>query len=352
MINDQSLLQVSCPMPLTNHRHLLLAHGGGGKLSKELLDKLIVPAFTNPSLESAHDAAVLANPNARVAMTTDSFVVRPIFFAGGDIGSLSIHGTVNDLAMVGARPLYISVAFILEEGLSMERLWRVLQSMRRAADSAGVRIVTGDTKVVDRGKGDEIFITTAGIGVIEQEMTIAPTRIAVGDQIIVSGDLGRHGMAILSAREGLQFESAIESDSAPLNGLVAKLLAAKVKIHCLRDLTRGGLVSALNELAMASGHVFNIEEKAVPVRDDVRGACEILGLDPLSVANEGRFVLLVDRKDVDRVLGILRADPLGENATLIGEVTEKGNPRVTMVSRMGVVRILDMLSGEQLPRIC
>jgi hydrogenase expression/formation protein HypE len=288
----------------------------------------------------------------RLAMTTDSYVVRPIFFPGGDIGSMAVHGTVNDLAMSGARPLYLTSAFIIEEGLPMETLWRVVCSMRDAAQKCGVQIITGDTKVVDKGKGDGLFINTAGIGVIEHSQKILPQSVQPGDAILVSGDLGRHGMAIMAVREGLRFESTIESDSAPVHEVVLDLIRAGIEIHCLRDLTRGGLASALNEIAEAGGVKIAIEEKLIPVREEVHAACEMLGLDPWHVANEGRFIAFVAARDSERARQMLRRHGVAANAAVIGRVAEKSAPLVTIKSALGASRILDMPSGEQLPRIC
>ncbi len=342
----------ACPLPISQYPHVLMAHGGGGKLMHRLLEDVFGKAFANPILDTRHDSAQFNVPPGKLAMTTDSYVVRPIFFPGGDIGSMAIHGTVNDLAMSGARPLYLTSAFIIEEGLPMETLWRVVCSMRDAAKKCGVQIVTGDTKVVDKGKGDGLFINTAGIGVIEHEQKILPQNVQPGDAVIVSGDLGRHGMAIMAVREGLQFESAIESDSAPVHEVVLKLIKAGIEIHCLRDLTRGGLASALNEIAEAAGVKIAVEEKLIPVREDVHAACEMLGLDPLHVANEGRFVAFVAANDAERALKILRADTVSSQAAIIGKVAEKSAPLVTLRSAIGASRILDMPSGEQLPRIC
>ena len=345
---------LSCPIPISDYPTVLLAHGGGGKLSHMLIEKMMVSAFGNPALDARHDGAVFtigATPS-RLAFTTDSYVIHPLFFPGGDIGSLAVHGTVNDLSMCGARPLYLSAGFIIEEGLPMDTLWQVVQSMQGAAQRAGVQIVTGDTKVVERGKADGLFINTAGVGVIEHDLRIAPQSVQPGDVLLVNGDLGRHGMAIMAVREGLEFESAIESDSAPLNDLVHQLIQAGIEIHCLRDLTRGGLASALNEIAEAARLSISIEEQSIPVRGDVQAACEILGFDPLYVANEGRFVAFVAPQDADRALAILRSHPLGEGASRIG-VAGAGRPGVvTMKSRIGATRIVDMISGEQLPRIC
>ena len=352
--------EASCPIPISQYPHVLMAHGGGGKLMHQLLENVFGKAFSNPLLDTRHDSAQLEFPEhtgkmpvpLRLAMTTDSYVVRPIFFPGGDIGSMAIHGTVNDLAMSGARPLYLSCGFIIEEGLPMETLWRVVCSMRDAAEKCGVQIVTGDTKVVDKGKGDGLFINTTGIGVIEHTQKILPASVQPGDAVLVSGDLGRHGMAIMAVREGLQFESAIESDSAPVQEPVLDLLKAGIEIHCLRDLTRGGLASALNEIAEAAGVKIAIEEKLVPVREAVHAACEMLGLDPLHVANEGRFVAFVAEKDAPRALEILRRHGVSSSAAVVGKVVEKSAPLVTLKSAIGASRILDMPSGEQLPRIC
>ena len=342
----------SCPLSIQQYPHVLMAHGGGGKLMHQLLENVFGKAFSNPILDSRHDSAAFYVPPGKLAFTTDSYVVRPIFFPGGDIGSMAVHGTVNDLAMSGARPLYLSSSFIIEEGLPMETLWRVVCSMRDAAKHCGVQIITGDTKVVDKGKGDGLFINTAGIGVIETSLAITPKSVQPGDAVLVSGDLGRHGMAIMAVREGLQFESQIESDSAPVHEIVLDLLKAGIEIHCLRDLTRGGLASALNEIAEAAGVRIQIEESAVPVREDVHAACEMLGLDPLHVANEGRFAAFVAEKDAKRALQIMRDHEVGTGSTLIGKVTARSEPLVVLRSRIGANRILDMPSGEQLPRIC
>lgn len=341
---------LSCPIPISQYPQVLLAHGSGGKLMHHLIEKMIGPTFSNPALDARHDSAVLSVDGLRLAFTTDSYVVQPLFFPGGDIGQLAVNGTVNDLAMGGARPLFLSVGLILEEGLPMETLWRVIQSIKSAADTAGVQIVTGDTKVVDRGKGDGIFINTAGIGLITHDRVIAPQSVRPGDVLLLSGDIGRHGIAIMAVREGLEFESAIESDTAPLTGIVQRLLDEAIDVRCLRDLTRGGLASALVEIAEAAKLQINIEEVRIPVRGDVQGACEILGLDPLYVANEGRFVACVSAQDAQRALSILQL--FDSQAAVIGQVTAGPAGRVTMTSRIGASRIVDMLSGEQLPRIC
>jgi hydrogenase expression/formation protein HypE len=341
-----------CPIPIQQYPHVLLAHGGGGKLMHQLIGKVFLTVFRNPILETQHDAATVELTGKRIAFTTDSYVVRPLFFPGGDIGSMAVHGTVNDLAMAGARPLYLSAAFIIEEGLPMETLWKIAISMQKAAVSCGVQIITGDTKVVDKGKGDGLFINTTGIGVVEHQLKIAPQSVRPGDVVLVSGDLGRHGMAIMAVREGLQFESAIESDSAPVHKIVLELLKAGIEIHCLRDLTRGGLASALNEIAEGARVQIEVVEKAVPVREDVHAACEMLGLDPLHVACEGRFIVFVAAKDAERAVQIMRSYETGAGATAIGKIIESTSPLVSLKSAIGASRILDTPSGEQLPRIC
>jgi hydrogenase expression/formation protein HypE len=345
-------MTTQCPIPIQHYPHVLLAHGGGGKLMHNLLEEVFLPAFRNPLLESRHDGAVLDVGAERLAFSTDSYVVRPLFFPGGDIGTLAVNGTVNDLAMCGARPLYLSAGFIIEEGLPMETLWRVALSMRAAANAAGVQIVTGDTKVVDRGKGDGLYVNTAGVGRIEHKLSISPASVKAGDAILLSGDVGRHGMAIMAVREGLAFESTIQSDCSPLVSPVMRLLEAGIAVRCLRDLTRGGLATALVEVAEASRLTIRIDETAIPVSEEVRGACEILGLDPLYVANEGRFVAFVAAGDAGRALRLLRADASQPEAALIGEVKTGEPGSVVLKSRIGALRVLDMLSGEQLPRIC
>lgn len=353
MTNEKSSLEIrSCPIPLDRYPHLLLAHGGGGKLMHQLIEEIFLSAFGNPILNRRTDSAILPAPVGKLAFTTDSYVVRPLFFPGGDIGSLAIHGTVNDLAMAGARPRFLSAGFILEEGLPMETLWRVVLSMKKAAAQAGVEIVTGDTKVVEKGKGDGIFINTSGVGVIAHPLDIGPASVRAGDRILLSGDIGRHGIAIMAAREGLAFESPIESDSAPLSELVQRLLSDRIELHCLRDLTRGGLASALHEVAVAGGVTLRIEEGRIPVQEAVQGACELLGLDPLYIANEGRFIAFVPQRDAERALAILRSHLLGADARLIGQAAERANVPVILQSRIGSNRIMDLLTGDPLPRIC
>ncbi len=348
-----ALLNLQCPIPLSDYPTVLMAHGGGGRLTQMLIERMFVQSFANPTLETMHDGALLTVDGVRLAFTTDSFVISPIFFPGGDIGSLAVHGTVNDLAMCGAQPLGLSAGFILEEGLPMDDLWRVVQSMQQAAQQAGATIVTGDTKVVDRGKGDGIFINTAGIGQIAAGIHLAPQRATPGDVVLINGDIAAHGIAIMSLREGLEFETTLQSDSAALNGLVARVLdAGGEHVHVLRDPTRGGVASALNEIAAQAQAGIRLDEQALPLREEVRGACEILGLDPLYVANEGKCLVIVAREVAEAVLAAMRAHPLGSEAALIGEVVQDHPGRVVLRSRIGGMRVVDMLSGEQLPRIC
>jgi hydrogenase expression/formation protein HypE len=349
----------TCPMPASRYDHILLGHGSGGKLTADLIQHLFVPGFGNPVLAALEDQATLrldgsgnGARGSRIAFTTDSFVVRPLFFPGGDIGRLAVHGTVNDLAVGGAVPLFLSAAFILEEGLAVEDLRRIVASMRRACDEAGVALVTGDTKVVDRGKGDQVFITTSGIGLVPEGRSLSIRAARPGDCILVSGTLGDHGIAIMSVREGLEFETVLESDTAALNGLVQAMLDACPGIRCMRDPTRGGLSSALNELAAASRVGVRLDEAAVPVRPEVHAACEMLGLDPLYVANEGKLIAVVPPDDAGRVLAAMRAHPLGRDASLIGEVVADHPGLVILRSRVGGERVVTLLAGEQLPRIC
>lgn len=342
----------TCPVPISRYEHVLLAHGGGGRLMHRLLEEIFLPAFDNPTLRTRHDGATLVWSSERLAFTTDAYVVRPLFFPGGDIGTLAVNGTVNDLAMCGARPLAMAAAFILEEGLPMETLQRVVQSMRSAAAAVGVSFVTGDTKVVDRGRADGLYITTTGLGHIAEGIQISPTQIRTGDRILLNGDLGRHGVAIMAVREGLAFETTITSDCAPLVEPVFRLIEAGVQVRCLRDLTRGGLATALVELAETTGMDLLVDEAAVPVSEEVQGACEILGLDPLHVANEGRFLAVVAPEDADRAVALLQQHAPELNAAVIGQVRGPGQGQVTLRSRIGAPRILDMFSGEQLPRIC
>lgn len=342
----------ACPIPLAKYPKVLLAHGGGGKLSQQLYEKLFLPAFGNPELLKRHDGALLQTPSRNLAFTTDSYVVQPLFFPGGDIGSLAVNGTVNDLAMCGARPLYLTAGFILEEGLPMATLRRVVESMKLSAEKSRVRIVAGDTKVVERGKGDGMFINTSGIGVVESDGPIIPASVKEGDVIVLSGDIGRHGIAVMASREGLQFETALESDCAAVSSMVLDLLSSGVSVHCLRDLTRGGMASALVEIATTARVQIEVEEAAVPVLENVRAACEILGFDPLYLANEGRFIAFVPADEGKATLEKMRSHPLGCDSVIVGKV-HRGEPGlVTLRSSMGTSRIVDMISGEQLPRIC
>lgn len=349
---EVNIAGLSCPIPISDYPRVLLAHGGGGKLSQDLIRKMFLPEFSNEYLEPLHDGAVFAVDAARLAFSTDSYVINPIFFPGGDIGKLAVNGTVNDLAMCGAKPLYLSVGLILEEGLPMEDLWRVIRSMKQAAKEAGVQLITGDTKVVERGKGDKIFINTSGVGIVEPGRIIGPKLAKVGDKIVLNGPIAEHGIAIMSVREGLEFESAMESDSAPLNGLVEKMFEAGRNIHVLRDATRGGISGVLNEIAQASNVGISIIEEWIPLSEGVRGACEILGLDPLYVANEGKLIGFVAPEQSETILQAMRSHPYGQEAVIIGEVVEEHPGTVVMKSRIGGSRVVDMLSGEQLPRIC
>ena len=342
-----------CPIPLSDYPSVQLAHGGGGRLSQILIEGMFAKTFDNPELEMLHDGAVLGVGGSRLAFSTDSFVISPLFFPGGDIGSLAVHGTVNDLAMCGARPIALSAGFILEEGMPMEDLWRIVQSLQRAAEEAGVSVVTGDTKVVDKGKGDGIYINTTGLGIIPEGVDITPLKAQVGDKVLVSGEIAVHGIAIMSVRQGLEFETQLESDSATLYPLVERILAAGGDdVHVLRDPTRGGVASALNEIAEQSKIGFRLDEPSIPLSEEVRGACEILGFDPLYVANEGKCLAVVAADSADKVLEAMRSEPLGKKAAIIGEVVDEHHGRVYLRSRVGGMRVVDMLSGEQLPRIC
>jgi hydrogenase expression/formation protein HypE len=336
---------------------VLLAHGSGGQLSHELVERVFARRFDNPILAALNDAAVLdalaGKDGSRLAFTTDSYVISPLFFPGGDIGKLAVCGTVNDLAVMGAQPRYLSAAYILEEGLPISTLERVVSSMAETARAAGVQIVTGDTKVVDHGAADGLFINTAGLGVVETGLDLQPMNLRAGDQILVSGTVGDHGIAVMMVREGLQFSTDLQSDCAPLNGLVASLLAAcPGTVRCMRDPTRGGLVATLNEWAQAAGVGIVVEESEIPLREQVRGACEILGLDPFYVANEGKVVVAVAPEHAEAALAALRAHPLGREAAIIGRVTADHPRRVVARTPIGAQRVLDMLVGEQLPRIC
>ncbi|HEY9703832.1 MAG TPA: hydrogenase expression/formation protein HypE [Allocoleopsis sp.] len=343
---------LSCPLPIQQYPQVLLAHGGGGKLMHQLIEKMFLPTFDNSTINLRHDAANINLSTNKIAFTTDSYIVKPLFFPGGNIGQLAVNGTVNDLAMSGAKPLYLSVGLIIEEGLEMAILWQVINEIKNAAANANVQIVTGDTKVVDKGKGDGIFINTSGIGIIEHDLNIVPQSLQEGDLILINGDIARHGMAIMTVREGLEMESKIESDCASLADLVLELIKQKIEIHCMRDLTRGGLGSALNEIAETANLGIMIEETKIPIREDVQGCCEILGFDPLYVANEGKFIAFIPEKHSKKALEIMRSHPLGKEAEIIGNVNRKSPGIVQIKSQIGTTRIVDMLSGEQLPRIC
>jgi hydrogenase expression/formation protein HypE len=330
---------------------ILLAHGSGGKLAHELVEKSFVKALANPLLAKLNDSAVF-DFSGRLAFTTDSYVVSPIFFPGGDIGKLAVCGTVNDLAMAGAKPLYLSLAFIIEEGLALAELERIVNSVQRAAGEAGVEVITGDTKVVTRGSADKLFINTAGVGMIPEGVDISGDKAKPGDKVILSGTIGDHGIAVMSQREGLSFSTRLESDCAPLGELVAEMLNVSQNIHCLRDPTRGGLATSLNELAKQSKVSIRIEEEKIPVREEVLAACEMLGFDPLYVANEGKLVAIVPAEDADKVLKAMRENKYGKDAAIIGGVGAEHPGRVVMKTILGASRIVDMLVGDLLPRIC
>jgi hydrogenase expression/formation protein HypE len=349
-MTDSTSLPAACPVPATARDTIELAHGGGGLLTRRLIDEIFKPAFAASPEDLTHDGAVFDIVGGKLAFTTDSYVVRPLFFPGGDIGSLAVNGTVNDLAMCGAEPLYLSVGLVIEEGFALADLRRVVASMRAAARAAGVRLVTGDTKVVERGKGDGLYVNTSGIGNIRATLaSIAPQRVRPGDAVVLSGDIGRHGIAIMAAREGLGFETPVASDCAPLAAAVGALLDAEIELHCLRDLTRGGLATALIEIAEAAMLGIRIDESMIPVSDPVRGACEILGLDPLYVANEGRFIAFMPADAAEKAAVIL--GHLGDCVSVIGRV-ENNTSGAVYLDTIGGTRCLDMLTGEQLPRIC
>jgi len=342
----------SCPVPITNGDIVRLGHGSGGKMTANLIEKLFLPLIGNDILNLLDDSALVNIDGRSLAITTDSYVVSPIFFPGGDIGSLAVHGTINDLAMRGAKPLFLAAAFILEEGLSMEELGAVVTSMQKACLDAQVKLVAADTKVVNKGAADKLFITTTGFGLVETLPAPGCNRAQVGDYILVSGDVGRHGIAIMSCREGLDLETAILSDSCPLYEMVANMLADPTNVHCLRDITRGGLASVLNEIATSSQVGIAVEEKSIPVHPEVKGVCELLGLDPLYVACEGRLVAFIAPESVDQMLEIMNDGSIEKNAAIIGRVVADHKERVVLRSLIGGNRVLDKLSGEQLPRIC
>ncbi len=351
-MNDEISMGLNCPLPLDEYETIVLAHGGGGKLTHQLIERLFKKHFTNPALDLMHDGAMMNIDAGRIAMTTDAYVVSPMFFPGGNIGELAVNGTVNDLAMCGAQPKYLTASFIIEEGMKIAELESVVQSMAFAAKNAGVEIVTGDTKVVPRGKADKLFISTSGVGTIPDRRKIHPANIQAGDKVILSGTLGDHGMAVMSVREGLEFESEIQSDTCALNGLVEMMYAVSSQINFLRDPTRGGLASTLNEIASSAKKGIHLIEQAIPVNDNVRSACEILGFDPLYVANEGKLIAIVGSGDAEKILAAMQNHPHGRNASVIGEVTEDHAGLVILHTAIGGERVVDMISGEQLPRIC
>ena len=346
------LAGLSCPIPKSDYNHVLLAHGGGGMLSHQLLNKIFYPLFDNEFLNEQHDSAIVNVNKSRIAFTTDSYVIQPIFFPGGNIGELAINGTVNDLIAAGAKPLYISAGFIIEEGFPFEDLWSIVLSMSKAANKSGVKIITGDTKVVDKGKGDKIFINTSGIGIVNGQMNLSPKRCKPGDKIILSGRIAEHGISIMSSREGLEFGTNITSDTAPLNMLLDSIEKFGDKIHVMRDPTRGGIASCLNEIAEVSKTGMLILEDKIPVLDEVKGACEIMGFDPLYIANEGKMISIVSNEIGEAVLNAWRTTDLGKEAQIIGEVTSENPGTIVMKTIIGTKRIVDMISGEQLPRIC
>lgn len=342
----------SCPVPQTEYDRILMAHGGGGKFSKNLLEQYIYPLFDNEILSQKHDSAIFEISNTKFAFTTDSFVVNPIYFPGGDIGKLAVYGTVNDLSVAGAKPVFISLSFIIEEGFPIEDFKKILLSIKQATEIADVKIITGDTKVVEKGSCDKIFINTTGIGIIENQIEINPSKCKAGDKIILSGSIGEHGISILVSRNNFELETNIESDTAPLNSLVEKIINVSKNIHMMRDPTRGGLSSCLNEIAQSAKVGMLIYEDKIRIREDVKSICELLGLDPLYVANEGKLVVIVDSKDADLVLDTMRQHPLGKDSQIIGELIEDQFNLVYMKTIIGTTRIVDMISGEQLPRIC
>ncbi|NOZ45255.1 MAG: hydrogenase expression/formation protein HypE [Chlorobi bacterium] len=353
-MNKEKVLnfELNCPIPINQYERVLLAHGGGGKLTNQLIEKMFFQTFDNELLRKEHDGAVINIGDKKIAFSTDSFVVNPIFFPGGDIGDLAVNGTVNDIVCCGAKPLYISLAFIIEEGLLMEELWRVVQSINKAAEKAGVKIVTGDTKVVDKGKGDKIYINTTGIGEVYPGVNISPANCMAGDVIIINGKIADHGIAIISKREGLAFETEIKSDTAALNKMMEDVYKNSKEVHVVRDPTRGGLASSLNEISKSANLGITLFEEDLPVSEDVKGACELLGFDPLYVANEGKMLVFVPENEAEKVLEIMKSNEYGKESTIIGKVTKNDPGIVKLKTTIGSTRIVDMISGEQLPRIC
>ncbi len=352
MSGDSTINPGSCPIPIEKYPHIVMAHGGGGRLTRQLINDMFRSAFSNDLLERDHDSAVINVESGSIAFTTDSFVIHPLFFPGGDIGELAVYGTVNDLSMSGAIPKYISLGLILEEGFAIETLWQIISSIKLASEKCGVSIVTGDTKVVEHGKCDGIYINTTGIGFVPDGLTISPASIKPGDAILLSGDIGRHGISVMAKREGLEFETDLESDCAPLHQAVKALINANLDIHCMRDLTRGGLAAALIELAETSNYSIEINEESIPVCDPVRGACELLGFDPKYVANEGRFIIILPKEQQEKALSILKTIPVSSNTVPIGKTLNTKTSQVVLLNAYGSRRILQLFSGEQLPRIC
>jgi len=351
-MSNENDLEITCPLPIGQYEKIVMAHGGGGRLMQQLIDNIMLRAFGDSNLKDKNDSAVLPTQQGRLAFTTDSYVVNPLFFPGGDIGKMAVCGTLNDLAMSGAKPLYLSCGFILEEGFAIESLQKIVQSMAQQAKAAGVEIVTGDTKVVEKGKGDGIYINTSGIGVLKTDLDISPSNIKAGDVILINGDIGRHGIAIMAEREGFHLEEPLESDCADVSGLVEMLVDAGLELHCMRDLTRGGLATALIEIsASASKHIL-LQEADINIPKTVRSVCELLGLDPCYVANEGRFITILPAEQATQALAIMHSHPLGENAVIIGQVETAERGLVSMKNKIGTTRILELLSGTQLPRIC
>lgn len=352
--NNISIDGLHCPLPFNDYDVITLAHGSGGKMMNNLVEKMFLHYLGNDIINKKHDGGVFNVEEGKLAFTTDSYVVKPLFFPGGDIGKLAVYGTVNDLSMCGAEPLYLTLGLIIEEGLPVKDLEKIIVSIKESSGIAGVKIISGDTKVVEKGKGDGLFINTSGVGIVNDNVNILPDNVREGDAVLISGDVGRHGIAIISARENLSFETKIESDCAPLNKIIRKLIDEKIEIHCLRDLTRGGLASALNEIASKANIEIEVEEKKITVSEEIKGACEILGFDPLQVANEGRFIAFVKKEDAEQTLNILKQEKdFGRYSSIIGNVRKTGaSGLVILKSVIGSKRILDMLTGEQLPRIC
>jgi hydrogenase expression/formation protein HypE len=349
---EESDINLVCPVPISEYDCVVMAHGGGGRMSEQLISKMFFSQFGNEYLNKAHDGAIIPFPGKKLAFTTDSYVVNPVFFPGGNIGELAVNGTVNDLVCCGARPLYISLAFIIEEGFLMNDLWKIVLSISEAAKKAHVRIVTGDTKVVEKGKGDKIYINTSGVGEIFPGLMISPDNCRPGDIIILNGTIADHGISILSKRQNLSFESGIRSDTASLSEMMGEVFENCKGIHVLRDPTRGGLASSLNEIATSSGVGITIYEDAIPMNEDVKGACELMGFDPLYVANEGKILIFAPEKEAGRIIDIMKRHREGKDSVIIGKVTDEDNGIVKLKTLVGSTRIVDMISGEQLPRIC